>query len=161
MHYKPTKLLAWEVTLAPRALLRRPSMWDALVLLVGKHKRDALPAAHAAAASALQAAGAWREAERHHVDAGDWQSALDMYRCGWVAAMLRSAAPSVRVNAASQRRGLQPNPPQAARAPTAPSGATHPQVPGRVGGRAARRQAARRRRRCQAGAAQTGSDTRG
>ncbi|GBF87714.1 intraflagellar transport protein [Raphidocelis subcapitata] len=62
------------------AMYKGNKMWDALVRLVGQHRREALPEAHVLAAAALQAAGQWREAERHFLEATDWRAAAAMYR---------------------------------------------------------------------------------
>jgi hypothetical protein len=63
--------------------LARPQtsrLWQGYVRAVGQHRREALPEAHAAVADALAGEGQWREAERHFVEAKDWQGAVDMYR---------------------------------------------------------------------------------
>jgi hypothetical protein len=68
-----------SVSLPPSMALR---MLDALVRLVGQHRRESLAEAHVLAAAALQAAGQLREAEGHFLEAKDWRAAAAMYRWG-------------------------------------------------------------------------------
>lgn len=118
-------------------------MWDALVRLTAQHRREALPEAHLLAARALAGARAWREAERHYLEARDWAAAVEMHRCGQGRQGRPQGLAPARVHCLSGRtvRLLMPH------ACAAPLRA--PKVPGRVGGCAARGQGLRRRARDQ------------
>jgi hypothetical protein len=54
--------------------------WADFLRVVREHRRDGLPAAHGVVAAALAAEGQWREAERHFVEARDWEGAVGMYK---------------------------------------------------------------------------------
>lgn len=47
---------------------------------MAKYRPELLPETHVALAQQLEASGHFREAEAHYCDAGDWKSAVQMYR---------------------------------------------------------------------------------
>lgn len=63
------------------SMYRRTKQYDSMVRLVAAHRPDLLKDTHLLVAKQLQAeGGSLRSAERHYVDAGQWEAAVSMFR---------------------------------------------------------------------------------
>ncbi|CAN0169675.1 unnamed protein product, partial [Ectocarpus fasciculatus] len=62
------------------ALYKKAKRFDAMVRLVAKHRPDVLKETHQYLAQQLEMEGSLKEAEHHYAEAGEWLSAVNMYR---------------------------------------------------------------------------------
>ncbi|CAM9289225.1 unnamed protein product, partial [Laminaria digitata] len=62
------------------AMYKKAKRYDAMVRLVAKHRPDILKETHQYLAQQLEMDGSLKEAEQHYAEAGEWLSAVNMYR---------------------------------------------------------------------------------
>ena len=70
-------------------MYKKQRKYDAMVQLVEKHRRELLKETHQYLAQHLESEGSLRDAEHHYCEAGEWLSAVNMYRTNdmWEEAM--------------------------------------------------------------------------
>ncbi|CAN0030916.1 unnamed protein product, partial [Sphacelaria rigidula] len=61
-------------------MYKKAKRYDAMVRLVAKHRPDVLKETHQFLAQQLEMEGSLKEAEQHYAEAGEWLSAVNMYR---------------------------------------------------------------------------------
>jgi intraflagellar transport protein 172 len=61
-------------------MYKRARQYEAMLRLVGEHRREALGQAQRLVAQSLAQEGCWRDAERLYCEAGEWKVAVQMYR---------------------------------------------------------------------------------
>ena len=61
-------------------MYKKARKYDHMIRLVKKHRPDMIVETHLHLAQQLEMEGNLKEAERHYVDAGEWESAVNMYR---------------------------------------------------------------------------------
>ena len=61
-------------------MYKKARKYDAMVRLVATHRKELLKETHQFLAQHLEAEGNLRDAEHHYCEAGEWLSAVNMYR---------------------------------------------------------------------------------
>ena len=61
-------------------MYKKARQYDQMIRLVKKHRQDLLKDTHLHLAHQLEMEGNLKEAEQHYTDAGEWESAVNMYR---------------------------------------------------------------------------------
>ena len=91
-------------------MYKKQRKYDAMVRLVAKHRKELLKETHQFLAQHLESEGNLKDAEHHYCEAGEWLSAVNMYRSNdqWEDA-IRVA--KVRPSLFSQRRPFCFSPP--------------------------------------------------